>query len=216
MSTPDPATTDWVPLAGGVGVPTGGTAGQVLAKNSSTSYDASWTSRNGSLILSPGSAILPDGSSGNAAPALTRRQGSESNPKKHFLTLDFDAATAEYAWWTFAVPSRYVAGGPVTLTLLWQANATSGSAVWAARVGAVTAGDADTVTEHALAAASSTTTATNTTEARRLNLTSIALANLDNLNPGDLLTLVIYRDAAAGGDTLTVDAELVSAILEYA
>lgn len=31
----------------GVGVPTGGTAGQVLAKNSSTNYDTSWVDQTG-------------------------------------------------------------------------------------------------------------------------------------------------------------------------
>lgn len=158
-------------------------------------------------------AVLPDGTAGNAAPGLTRRQGTESNPKKHFNTADFDASTDEHLLYTFRMPANYVSGGAVKL--LWMANATSGSAVWGAALGAVTATDADTPLEHATAAASTTTTATNTTEARRLNETSITLANLDSVAAGDLVFLKVYRDADNGSDTLSVDAELISVAVEY-
>jgi len=147
---------------------------------------------------------------------MTRRQGTESNPKKHFLTLDFDAATAEHAWWTFPMPARYAAAGAITLNISWMANAVANSCVWACRLGAITAGDVDTPVEHASATAQSTTTATDTNEARRLNLTSISITNLDGVAAGDLVTLVLYRDAANGSDTLAVDAELIGAVLEFA
>jgi hypothetical protein len=166
-----------------------------------------------SILLMPGSAVLPDGSASNASPGLTRRQGSESSPKKHYLTLDFDASTDEHAWWTFRMPTDYASGG--TVKIQWMANATANSCVWNARIGAVTPSDADTPVEHAEAAASTTTTATNATEARRLNETSIALGNLDSLAAGDLVFLLIHRDADNGSDTLTVDAELIAASLEY-
>lgn len=166
------------------------------------------------IELLPASAILPDGSAGNAAPGITRRQGTEAGtPKKHFLTLDFDAATDEHAWFQFRMPADYVSGG--TVKIEWTANAVTGDCVWAARIGAVTAGDADTPLEHALAAATTATTAANVTEARRLNTTTIALANLDALAAGDLVFLLIYRDADNAADTLTVDAEMVAAVLEY-
>ena len=77
-------------------------------------------------------------------------------------------------------------------------------------------GDADTPIEHADASAQSTTTATNATEARRLNLTSISITNLDGVAAGDLVVLVVYRDAANGSDTLAVDAEFIGATLEFA
>lgn len=170
----------------------------------------------GYVILTAGSATLPDGTAGNAAPAITRRQGTETNPKKHYLTLDFDPATAEYAWWTFQMPARYTPGGAITLDISWQANVTANSVVWAARLAAVTPGDTDTLPEHAAAAASSATTATNTTEARRLNRTTITLANLDGVAPGDVVDIVLYRDAANGSDTVTVDAEFIAAVLEFA
>ncbi len=159
-------------------------------------------------------ATLPDGSSGNAAPALQRIQGTESNPKKHFLVAAFDAATDEHTWFTFRMPADYASGG--TVELLWMANsASSNSVVWGARLGAVTPADADTPVEHAQAAASTTTTAANATEARRELTTSITLANLDSVAAGDLCFLLVYRDADNGSDTLAVDAELIIAALTY-
>jgi len=159
--------------------------------------------------------VLPDGSANNAAPGITRRQGTNANPKRHFLTADFDAATDEHLWFTFDMPANYVSGG--VLKLKWMANATSGTCRWAASVGAVTASDVDTLLEHAQAAVSSTGTATNATEARRLNATSITLANLDSVAADDVVTLCVFRDAdgTSGTDDLAVDAELITIKLEY-
>lgn len=167
----------------------------------------------GTVILPIAAATPPDGSASNAAPALQRVQGTEANPKKHFLVAAFDASTDEHLWWSFDMPADYASGGAVELK--WYANATSNSAVWGVRLGAVTAGDADTPIEHALAAASTTTTATNTTEANRLNSTSITIANLDSAAAGDSIDLLIYRDADNGSDTLTVDAMLKNAKFTY-
>ncbi len=165
------------------------------------------------INLPPSSGVLPDGSSGNAAPALTRRQGSESNPKKHFITADFDASTDEHLWFYFRMPANY-ASAPL-VKILWMANATSGNVVWGSRLGAVTPADADTPIEHAEAAATTATTGVNATEARRLVETSITLANLDSVAPGDLVFLLVYRDADNGSDTCSVDTELINVALDY-
>lgn len=169
----------------------------------------------GSVLLTPGAAVLPDGSAGNAAPALLRFQGSEANPKKHFLYLAFDAATDEFVWFTFRMPVDYASGGVVKLQ--WMANATTGTCRWEVAIGAVTPADADTPVEHAAAASSTAGTAANATEARRLVETSITLANLDGLAAGDLVFLRVDRDAdgTSGTDDLAVDAELVAVTLEY-
>jgi hypothetical protein len=110
------------------------------------------------------------------------------------------------------MPQNYASGG--TVRIQWMANATTGSAVWGARVGAVTPADADTPVEHAEAAATTTTTATNTTEARRLNETTIA-PSFDSAAVGDLVFLLVYRDADNASDTLSVDAELINVSLDY-
>lgn len=167
------------------------------------------------LNLPINAATLPDGSAGNAAPSITRRQGTAANPKRHFLTADFDAATDEHLWWAFRVPANYLSGGVVKL--LWMANAVTGTCRWAASIGATTPADTDTPLEHAQAAASTVGTATNTTEARRLNESSITLANLDSVVAGDLIVLVVFRDAdgGSGTDDLAVDAELIAVVFEY-
>lgn len=170
----------------------------------------------GSILLIPGSAVLPDGSSGNAAPALVRFQGTETNPKKHFLALAFDASTDEMAWWEFRMPTDY-SSAPV-LKIQWMANATSNAVMWGTRIGAVTPNDADTPVEHAQAATQTASGAVNTTEARRLTETSITISNTDSVAAGDWVSLLIYRDADAsdgGTDSCTVDAELIAATLEY-
>lgn len=167
----------------------------------------------GSVLLSPGSAVLPDGSTNNLAAGVSRRQGTQATRKTHFLTLDFDGAGAvEGAHWVFRLPADYASGG--TLKLLWMANAVANAVKWQAQVGAITPADADTPLEHAYAAAATVTTNVNTTEARRLTESAITLT-MDSAAAGDLLELVVFRDSADGADTATVDAELASAVVEY-
>ena len=168
----------------------------------------------GSLVLLPGAATFPDGSTSNVAAGLTRRQGTNANPKRHFLTLDYDGAgtVAEHAWFPFRMPADYASGG--TLKLEWQANATTGDCRWQASVGAVTAGDADTFMEHAQAAAATVTTTVNATEARRVNTSSITLT-MDSAAAGDVVSICVFRDPLDAADTMTVDAELIAAVFEY-
>lgn len=168
----------------------------------------------GTILCPIQAAAIPDGSTGNAAPAIALIQGTETNPKKHFFVAQFDAATDEHLWWTFRMPADYASGGAVKLS--WMTNsASANNVVWAARIGAVTPADADTPVEHAEAAVSSTTTAGNATEARRLIETSISLANLDSVAAGDLVFLLVHRDADNASDTLAADAELITASFEY-
>lgn len=168
----------------------------------------------GTIELLPGAATFPDASTGNAACGLSRRQGTEANPKKHFLTLDYDGAgsTAEYAWWQFRMPTDYSSGG--ALKIEWMANATAGDVKLQARVGAITAADADTPMEHAQAAAATVTTTTNATEARRQNSSSITLT-MDSAAAADIIFLTLFRDPSDAADTCTADAEVIAAVFEY-
>lgn len=166
----------------------------------------------GTLNLPITAALPADGSASNAAPQLVRNVGTESSPKKFFISANYDASTDEHLWWTFTMPQNYASGG--TFRLQWMANATTGSTVWGARIGAVTPSDADTPLEHAEAAATTATTATNTTEARRLNETTIT-PSADSVAAGDLVFVVIYRDADNGSDTVSVDSELVNVSFDY-
>lgn len=170
----------------------------------------------GTIIFSPMNAVQSDGSASNATPNIARVQGTEANPKKHYLTANFDAATDEMLTFQFEMPQDYSSGS--TVSLLWTANATTGTCRWAAKIGAVTASDVDTPVEHALATAVTGGTATNATEARRLNSTTLDLTgNLDSAAAGDLCFLMVYRDAdgTSGTDDLAVDAELITVALRY-
>ena len=165
-----------------------------------------------SILLPVAAAQVPDGTTNNAAPALQVYKGSNTAPARFGLRAAFDAATDEHLWWTFQVPDNYASGG--TLRLLWAANTTSNSVVWGASIGAVTAGDTDTYLEHAQDTATTATTSVNTTEARRVVETTIT-PSTDSMAADDLVTVLVYRDANNGSDTCTVDAELLSVVLEY-
>ena len=157
-----------------------------------------------------------DGSSGNAAPALLTIVGTEANPKKPLAVAAFDPATDEHLAFIGVMPAEYLSGGAVNI--YWMANATTSTTCrWGARIGAVTPSDADTPLEHAAAAASTAAGSNITAEARRLNKTTITLANLDSLAGGDLFWLIVYRDAdgTSGTDDLAVDAELIAVELSY-
>lgn len=158
---------------------------------------------------------FPDGSTNNLAPGTSRRKGSlaSSNGDQFILTIDFDASQREQVWVTFRVPANF-ASAPV-LNIVWGANATSNSAVFGCRVGAVTPGDADTPYNHAMATAQTVTTAVPATTARKVVTSSISITNADSMAAGDLLTMQIYRDGANGSDTLSVDAEVEAFDFEY-
>ncbi len=165
------------------------------------------------ILLAPGSAVLPDGSTSNLAPGMTRRQGTQTGAKTHFLTVDFDGGgNLEGCHFVFRLPGDYASGG--TLRLQWMANATANAVKWQAELGAITPADADTPLEHAFAAAATVTTNVNTTEARRLTESSITLT-MDSAAAGDLIELYLFRDSADAADTATVDAELIAAAFEY-
>lgn len=164
------------------------------------------------LQWDPWSGAPGDGSASNAGPALLSLAGSEANPKKALRIAAFDASTQEHLWFQGRMPSDFKEI-PV-VKLLWMANATANKCVWGARLAAITVADVDTPVEHAEAEAGTTTTEVNTTEARRLIETSIT-PNADSIAAGDFFELLVFREAASGSDTLTVDAELLQVALLY-
>ncbi len=168
----------------------------------------------GTILLMPGSAVMPDGSTNNVGCGMSLRQGTQTGAKTHFLTLDFDGAgsTPEYAHWVFHLPVNYASGG--ALVIDWMANGTTNAVKWQANVGAITPADADTPLEHAFAAAATVTTNVNTTEARRLVASTITLT-MDSAAADDLIELVLFRDPSDGSDTSTADAEVLVVTFTY-
>jgi hypothetical protein len=124
--------------------------------------------------------------------------------------LDFDAAAAEDAIFGAILPRHY-AGGGLTVILTWMAtSATSGDVKWNAAIERDDSGtdlDADS-----FASAQTTTTTAPATSGAPIT-TSIAFtsgAQMDSLAVGEKFRLKVTRDAAAGGDTMTGDAEILA------
>lgn len=146
----------------------------------------------------------------SAFPALTKN--GTNFPE---VGLAFDAASVESAYWPFRAISY--GSGNVTVSLDWYADtATSGDVVWGASLAAITP-DTDTqdVETKAFATANTVTDTHLGTTGQRLHRASIAVSNLDSLAANDVVELRVYRDAAAGGDTMTGDAILVGVTLSY-
>ena len=121
--------------------------------------------------------------------------------------LDFDAATEEHAWFTWAAPKRWDRG-TVSFEALWLSSATDTSAVvWA--LAGVAIGDNETL-DVALGTAGEVSDAaqSNANEIYR-SPESAAITIAGSPAAGDLVAFRVSRKAVAGGDTMTVDARLV-------
>lgn len=129
--------------------------------------------------------------------------------------LAFDAAAVEAAFWMTRAVSY--GSGNVTVAVDWYADtATSGDVIWGCQLAAITP-DSDTqdVETKALATANTVTDTHLGTTGQRLHRASITVSNLDSLATNDDLWIRVYRDAAAGGDTMTGDAVLVGVTVSY-
>jgi hypothetical protein len=167
----------------------------------------------GSILLSPGSAVLPDGSASNAAPAVQRVKSSAAAPSPYFLQLAFDATTEEQVMWSFRMPADY-SSAPVAKVQYKMASATTGGVAFEARIAAVTDGDATDVDAKAFAAAN-VGTATVPATAGHLDEVSITMTNADSVAAGDFVVVYLNRDPAHASDTATGDCEVIACALAY-
>lgn len=129
--------------------------------------------------------------------------------------LSYDAATDESAYWLLRAVSY--GSGNVTVTVDWYADtATSGDVIWGAQLAAITP-DTDTqdTETKALATANTVTDTHLGTTGQRLHRASITVSNLDSIAANDDVWIRLYRNASAGGDTMTGDAILVSVGIAY-
>lgn len=125
----------------------------------------------------------------------------------------FDDTSVEQIAFEFKIP--FYLSGNITVNLKWYAAATTGNVVWGAQLAAITAGDAQSMLTDGLATAATTTTAASTTS-NGPKATQITITAVDSAAADDSITLRIYRDAAAGGDTMTGDAILFEVEVTYA
>jgi hypothetical protein len=145
-----------------------------------------------------------------AAP-LDVQSGGAGDP--HLAVLLFDAATDEFAQWVFRA-RRYGSGNLTVKILYSMASATTGDVVWGAQICALTPGDAQDVVADTFATASTVTDTVPGTAGHAKEAT-ITVSNLDSIAADDRIVLQVYRDANAGGDTATGDAELLGVSLSY-
>jgi hypothetical protein len=129
--------------------------------------------------------------------------------------LAFDAATKETAF--FKLKAINYGSGNLTLVIRWAGDtATSGDVIWGAQLAAITPDtDSQDVSTKALATANTVTDTHLGTTAKREMTCSITISNLDSIAANDTFWLALYRDAAAGGDTMTGDALFIEAEVSY-
>lgn len=159
--------------------------------------------------LDPKSAIV----GASAIPELVLISGTNAP----VMGYAFDAATREDLY--FSLPLLlYGASAPsITVTLHWysRSGSTSGATIWGFRIAAITPGDTTSMEAKNWATAQTTTTTVNA-NAKGLTSTAVAdTANLDSAAALDTLWCNIYRDAAAGGDTMSGDAIFTGGYLSY-
>ncbi|WP_372395179.1 hypothetical protein ABMY26_06850 (plasmid) [Azospirillum sp. HJ39] len=118
---------------------------------------------------------------------------------------DFDQSTAHYGQFTVAMPKSWDRG-TVTAQFIWTATSGSGSVIWGIQALAVGDGDALDV-----AFGSAVTVTDALQSASQAHLTSATSAMTIAGSPAALDTVIfqVYRDAAAGGDTLSSSARLL-------
>ena len=121
--------------------------------------------------------------------------------------LDFDAATDESAVFVGSIPQGATLTSGIKVIISWSAtSATSGDCVWGTQWEKTTGQDIDSD------GFDTATTATTTTNAASgyINTTAITCTSIDSLAAGDCFRLKVYRNAAAAGDTMTGDVELIA------
>jgi hypothetical protein len=127
-------------------------------------------------------------------------------------TLDFDAGTAEYAQFSFLAPKRWNEG-TMTAVFVWShAAATAFNVIWGIQGLALSNSDA---MDTAFGTAVTVTDTGGTTNDVWMTSETSAFTLSNTPNESDWLVFQVYRDAAAGGDTLDVDARLHGVMLYW-
>lgn len=168
----------------------------------------------GSILCSIASAILPDGSATNLAPAIQRVKSSGTAPAPYFLQAAFDAAALEWCCWSLRMPATY-ASAPVAKLQYKMASATSGNVILVASLAAVSDGDSTDVDAKVFATVNTSSATAVPGTAGYLDEVSLSLANADSVAAGDFVVLRVGRDGASGSDTATGDLELIAVTLEF-
>jgi hypothetical protein len=122
--------------------------------------------------------------------------------------LDFDAAADENAVFPSIVPEAADFTTGIAVRIHWTAtSATSGDTVW---VGAFERSNTDLDSDSFATGVSGTSTTNGTSGIVTVTTINFSGSEIDGVTAGDLFRFRLTRDADAGGDTMTGDAEVIS------
>lgn len=150
---------------------------------------------------------FPSTTAGCASNAKSETTTNDVN----YYSLDFDQSTEENAEWTVVMPDSY-SGGTITAIFYWTAASGSGDVIWGIKGRAYAEGDA---LDQAFGTAVTVTDTLTTANDVHISSASSAVTLGGSPAGGQLVALKIYRDADAGGDTLSADAKLLMVKVEY-
>lgn len=130
-------------------------------------------------------------------------------------SLAFDASTDETCYFDFLAVGY--GSGNVTLTVEWYSDsATSGDVIYGCAIAVITPNtDSQDIETDSFATAQTATDSHLGTTGQRLHSVAITISNLDSLAAGDRVFVQFYRDADAGGDTMTGDALVTALTISY-
>ena len=156
-----------------------------------------------SIILTAAGAIVPT----TSGAAKTQVDGTNHS----YYVLDYDASSDEAAFWQWTMPDSYD-NGSIDITYYWEAGATSGDSIFCFQAKGLSANSSEDIDS----ALSSAVCETDTAQANANDLASMTETNAtSNFTAGEYATFKVFRDADAGGDTMTGDARLVKVKIEY-
>ena len=138
-----------------------------------------------------------------------------STPNANIPVLDFDASTAEYAYWHVTVPSHYDGGG---FTISWKGGTDNTSVgTFELEIRAIVIADATILTGDLgidTATAVAITDTPPTTPINKMNQSTtgnLSHANAGSPSPGDRMIIAAKRDTAT--DTNTGDLQFVEILI---
>lgn len=162
--------------------------------------------------LSPLASMPPFSGVNGAALQVVESSGAGTT-KPLSAELLFDAATDEGRMWVWQAASIPQSGDPYLRIFYRMASANTGAAVvMVAQVAALSSGDVYT---GKVFAAANSSTITVPDAAVTLTSADIPLTYMDSLADGDVVCLVLYRDANDAADTASGDLILTGARVVY-
>ncbi len=157
----------------------------------------------------PAAQMRPSATGGCAALALV----ATSANRPDLSTLDFDAATIEYAQFWLPMPKGWNEG-TVTAQFLWShaAAVTNFGVVWGMQAVAVSDGE---LIDAAYGTAQTVTDTGGVTNNLYISPETAAITIAGSPADGDMVCFRVYREATNGSDNLAVDAKLHAVKLYY-